>query len=263
MWLLVRQAGPLSIDTALLGGTMFAWPWRPGCPLWLALSLPVTHLLQTVIIVELMRRALPELWGCGGTEAIDSPRRLARYLGCVGAGVLVSTVVGMSWWRLAGEEADLSLALVWFGRNACGVLVVATALLLLMQYLDQPPPRRRQWAGSRLEFVAACATSAALYGLVFLGDVHSMLFLLLGVVIWFGVRFGTLTNALHTVVVAHLAVVGDAGRQGAVRPRGRGRERAARAAVRARLRGHRPGPVDRSRRARRASRPSCARPRRR
>ncbi len=206
VWLLVRQAGPLSIDTALLGGTMFALALASGMPLWLAVSLPVTHLLQTVIIVELMRRALPELWGCGGTEAIDSPRRLARYLGCVGAGVLVSTVVGMSWWRLAGEEADLSLALLWFGRNACGVLVVATALLLLMQYLDQSPPRRRQWAGSRLEFAAACATSAALYGLVFLGDVHSMLFLLLGVVIWFGVRFGTLTNALHTVVVAHLAV---------------------------------------------------------
>ena len=206
VWLLVRQAGPLSIDTALLGGAMFALGIASGMPLWLALSLPVTHLLQTVIVVELMRRALPELWGCGGTEAIDTPRRLARYLGCVAAGVLVATVVGVSWWRLAGEEADLPLALLWFGRNACGVLVVATALLLLMQYLDQSPPRRPQWAGSWLEFAAACATSAALYGLVFLGDVHSMLFLLLGVVIWFGVRFGTLTNALHTVIVAHLAV---------------------------------------------------------
>ena len=41
---------------------------------------------------------------------------------------------------------------------------------------------------------------------MFLGDVHSLLFLLLGVVIWFGVRFGTLTNALHTVVVGQLAV---------------------------------------------------------
>jgi signal transduction histidine kinase len=206
VWLLVRQAGPLSIDTALLGGTMFILALASGMPMWLAVSMPVTHLLQAVIVVELMRRALPELWGCGGTEAIDTPRRLARYLGCVGAGVLVSTVVGMSWWRLAGEEGDLSLALVWFGRNACGVLVVATALLLFMQYLDQAQPRRRQWAGSWLEFAAACATSAALYGLVFLGDVHSMLFLLLGVVIWFGVRFGTLTNALHTVIVAHLAV---------------------------------------------------------
>jgi signal transduction histidine kinase len=206
VWLLVRQARPLSLDTALLGGAMITSALVSGFPWWLALSLPTTHLLQTIVIVELMRRALPELWGCGGTEAIDSPRRMTRYLACVGTGVLVSTVVGVSWWRLAGHDADFSLALLWFGRNACGVLVVATALLLLLQYLDQSRPRRKQWAGSGLEFVAACATSALLYGLVFLGDVHALLFLLLGVVIWFGVRFGTLTNALHTVVVASVAV---------------------------------------------------------
>ena len=250
VWLLVRQAGPLSIDTALLGGDHGRLgPGVRVSPLWLALSLPITHLLQTIIIVELMRRALPELWGCGGTEAIDSPRRLARYLACVGAGVLVSTVVGVSWWRLAGQEADLSLALLWFGRNACGVLVVATALLLLLQYLDQPRPRRQQWAGSGLEFVAACTTSALLYGLVFLGDVHSLLFLLLGVVIWFGVRFGTLTNALHTVVVASVAVAATLAGTGPFAHERRGRERAARPAVRARLGRDGAGPVHRARRA--------------
>ena len=110
LWLLVRRAGPLSIDTALLGGAMSPWASRPGCRCGWRSSLPVTHLLQTVIVVELMRRALPELWGCGGTEALDSPRLLAGYLACVAAGVLVSTVVGMSWWRLVGEDADLALA---------------------------------------------------------------------------------------------------------------------------------------------------------
>jgi signal transduction histidine kinase len=206
VWLLVRQARPLSIDTALLGGAMVSLALVSGMPLWQALSLPITHLLQTIVIVELMRRALPELWGCGGTEAIDSSRRLARYLACVAAGVLVSTVVGVSWWRLVGGEGHFPLALLWFGRNACGVLVVATPVLLLLQYLDQPRPRRKQWAGSGLEFLAACATSALLHGLVFLGDMHSLLYLLLGVVIWFGVRFGTLTNAWHTVVGASVAV---------------------------------------------------------
>ena len=48
--------------------------------------------------------------------------------------------------------------------------------------------------------------SGALYVTVFVADVHSALFLLLGVVIWFGVRFGTLTNALHTLVMGNLAV---------------------------------------------------------
>ena len=206
MWLLVRQAGPLSLDTALLGGAMLASALVSGFPLWLALSLPATHLLQTIIIVELMRRALPELWGCAGTEAIDSPRtagplpRLRRH-GRPGQHRRRRLLVAAG--RPGGRPAS---ALLWFGRNACGVLVVATALLLLLQYLDQTRPRRQQWAGTGLEFAAACTTSALLYVLVFLGDVHSLLFLLLGVVIWFGVRFGTLTNSLHTVVVASVAV---------------------------------------------------------
>ena len=41
---------------------------------------------------------------------------------------------------------------------------------------------------------------------MFLRDVHSLLFLLLGVLIWCGVRFGTLTNSLHTARAGHLAV---------------------------------------------------------
>jgi hypothetical protein len=38
--------------------------------------------------------------------------------------------------------------LLWFGRNACGVLVVATALLLLLRYLAEAHPRRQQRGGS-------------------------------------------------------------------------------------------------------------------
>ena len=206
VWLLVRRAGLFSIDVALLVAAMMTFALATGIPFDLALALPFIHALQAVVIVELMRRALPELWGCGGTAALDSPRRLALFLGCVVTGVLVSTVVGVSWFRLAGEEADLDIVLLWFGRNVTGVVVVGAALLLVLQYLAQPRPRRRQWGGSMLELAAACLTSAALHGLVFWGDAHSMLFLLLGVVVWFGVRFGTLTNALHTLVAAHVAV---------------------------------------------------------
>ena len=62
------------------------------------------------------------------------------------------------------------------------------------------------WRGTWWEFGAACLVSGALYFSVFVADVHSMLFLTLGAVIWFGVRFGTLTNALHTLVAGNLAV---------------------------------------------------------
>ncbi len=177
-----------------------------GIPVGLSVAFAVSHVLQTVVIVELLRGALPEMWGCGGGQALDSPRRLGLLLGCVVAGVLVSTVIGVSSFRVAGEEAGLEIALLWFGRNVAGVIVFGVALLLVLQYLAQPRPRQRMWSGGVPEFLAACATSATLYGLVFWRDAHDMLFLLLGVVVWFGVRFGTLTNAWHTLVVAHVAV---------------------------------------------------------
>jgi signal transduction histidine kinase len=206
LWLLVRQAAVVSIDTAILAFAMFFLGVVSGLPVWLATVLSIAHTVQTLVIVVLMRRALPELWGCGGTRALDSPRRLARYLACVGAGVLVSTVVGVSAWRLHGEDGDLVDAALWFGRNACGVLVVATAGLLLFQYLSQPRPRVRVWGGSWVELVAAWAASVVLYMLVFLADERSLRFLLLGTLIWFGVRFGTLMVSLHTLVFSFLAV---------------------------------------------------------
>jgi signal transduction histidine kinase len=121
--------------------------------------------------------------------------------------VLVSTVVWMSGWRLLGHEGGIIEASLWFGRNACGAVVVGTALLLLIRYYARPRPRPRLSYASRLELLAACATSAVFYLLVFVADYHSMLFLLLGVGVWFGARFGTLINALHTLVVGHLAVL--------------------------------------------------------
>ena len=206
LWLLVRRASPISVDTALLAGTMFSFGVLLDIPVWQALLLSFAHALQAIVVVVLLRLALPELWGCGGTHAIVSPPRLARYFACAGTGVLVSTVVGVSGWRLAGEPGGILDACLWFGRNACGILLVTTAGQLLFQRFSQPRPRPRLWNGSGWELGAACGTSAGLYLLVFFGDVHSMLFLTLGVVIWFGVRFGTLTSALHMLVIGYLAV---------------------------------------------------------
>lgn len=216
LWLLVRQARPLSIDTALLAVVTFLVNALTGAPGWLSFLLVVTNVVQTVVVVELMRRFLPELWGCGGTRAIDAPRRLARYLACVAVGTLVGTAVGvLGWDGLVRHDIDLVETCLWFGRNVGGILVVTTAGLLVLQYVSMPRPRPPLWdGGTGKEFVAACLTSATLYLLVFVYDVHSMLFLLLGVVIWFGVRFGTPTSSLHTLVVGHLAVAGTLGGDG-------------------------------------------------
>ncbi len=45
-----------------------------------------------------------------------------------------------------------------------------------------------------------------MYAVVFVLDTPALLFLVLGVLIWCGVRFGTLMNALHVLVLGYLAV---------------------------------------------------------
>ncbi len=205
LWLLVRRAAPISIDTAVMLGAMLVFGIGSGLDTGFAAVLAFAHTAQTVIIVELMRRTLPDLWGCGGTRALDSPRRLAAYLASVGIGVVISTVVAGLGWQLVGHPTDIWDLSLWFGRNLCGVLVVATPGLLLLRYLAQPPPRPPLWEGNRLELYPACFTSLALYLVVFVGGVDELLFLLLGAVIWCGVRFGTLMTAMHVLVLGYVA----------------------------------------------------------
>ena len=206
LWLLVRRAALLSIDT----GLMFASMPGSGCcrtiPEWQAVVLASAHTLQTLLVVGLLRRYLPAMRGCGGSRALDSPRLLAGYLACITAGVTASAVPLTAVW-LAAADHDTGLdMLLWTGRNVCGILLVTTAGLLLFHYVAQPRPRPRLWQGSDLEFTAACLTSVAVYAVVFVFDTPSLLFLVLGVLIWCGVRFGTLMNSLHLLVLGYLAV---------------------------------------------------------
>ena len=206
-WFVVRRVTWRSVDSVLYFAAMLVAALATGIPTGDAFVLALAHWSQGVVAVELLRRALPELDDGYTTITRDAPRRLARYLASVGTGALVSTVVWISGWRLLGHEGSIFEASLWFGRNACGTVVVGTALLLLIRYLARPRPRPRLSSKGRLELLAASATSAVFYLLVFVADFHSMLFLLLGVGVWFGARFGTLINALHTFVVGQLAVL--------------------------------------------------------
>nr|WP_228499551.1 ATP-binding protein [Nocardioides agariphilus] len=206
LWLLVRQARAISIDTALLFGSMFGFGLLIDVPTWMAASVALCHTLQTVVIVQLMRRFVPELWGCGGTRALDSPRLLARYLASIGGGVLASAALIAVVWSVA-DDPDVGLdVLMWLGRNICGILLVTTAGLLIGQRLSQPRPRERLWDGSTLEFLAACLAGVAVYFVVFVVGSESLLFLVLGVLIWCGVRFSTLMNSLHMLALGYLAI---------------------------------------------------------
>ncbi len=206
LWLLVRRAALLSIDTGLMFAAMAGFGLLSDLPEWQAVVLASAHTLQTLLVVGLLRRYLPAMWGSGGSKPLDSPRVLAVYLACIGAGVVASAVpLTVVWLSVADPDTDLDM-LLWIGRNICGILLVTTAGLLLLQRLSQSPPRPRLWEGSKLEFVAACVASVTVYSVVFVLDTPALLFLVLGVLIWCGVRFGALMNSLHMLVLGYVAV---------------------------------------------------------
>ena len=185
---------------------MLAFGLLSGIPVWQSVVLAFAHTLQTLLVVVLLRRFLPTMWGSGGSRALDSPKMLAVYLACTASGVFLSAVpLTVIWLAVADPDTHLDM-LLWTGRNICGILLVATAGLLVLQRLAQPRPRPRLWEGSPLEFAAACLSSVTVYALVFVLDLPALLFLVLGVLIWCGARFGTLMNALHLLVLGYVAV---------------------------------------------------------
>jgi signal transduction histidine kinase len=206
LWLLVRRAGAVSVDTAVMFAAILTFALATGIAAGIAVTLATVNTLQTVVVVVLLRRFVPELWGCGGHRAIDSPRILGSYLGCILAGVAGSALIVLGVWTAMADPDTPMDVLLFAARNLCGILLVTTAGLLLFQHLAHPGDRPRLWAGSLTEFVAACLTSVAVYVVVFVAGAHALLFLVLGVLVWCGVRFGTLMNALHMLVLGYLAV---------------------------------------------------------
>jgi signal transduction histidine kinase len=206
LWLLVRRANALGLDTFLMFASMLVFALMAQIAPGLAFTLAAVHTLQTVIVVALLRRYVPDLWGCAGYRPLNSPRMLAAYLACIAAGVLASgVVVGIVWFGISDPDAGVDI-LLWLGRNLCGILLVTTPGLLLFQHFAQARPRPRLWEGSKLEFTAVCVSSVTVYTIVFVLGADSLLFLVLGVLIWCGVRFGTLMNALYMLVLGYLAV---------------------------------------------------------
>ena len=129
LWLLVRQAAPLSIDTALMFASMLGFALLMDIPEWMAVAIACAHTLQTLVVVALLRRFVPDLWGCGGDRPLDSPRMLAAYLASIAAGVLVSAAAVTVVWTAAGDPDTWLDVLLWTARN----------------YL-RDPPRHHGWA---------------------------------------------------------------------------------------------------------------------
>ena len=122
VWFLVRGAGIASIDAALLAACAFATNASTGVSVAQSVVLALTNVVQTWVAVVLLRRWCGELWGCGGTRALDSPRLTIRYVGALAGGMLVGVVVGVIGTYAVQNDLTLTRGVLWFDRNGFCIL---------------------------------------------------------------------------------------------------------------------------------------------
>jgi signal transduction histidine kinase len=212
VWLLVRGARVVSVDTVLLVAALYLANLLMGADPGLSAVFAASNVVQTWLAIVLLRRWCPEVWGCGGERALDTPRAVARLGGAlvlalgVGAGLGIAAAVAIPSVGLAFEPVD---SLLWFGRNLGSALIVVPLAILVGHRLTSPRPRpslRGPDAGAT-ELVTAILFTILMYGLAFSFDDLPLAFPLLSASVWFGARFTTLLSAAHSFVVGVATMV--------------------------------------------------------
>lgn len=207
VWFLARGWRARSVDSVALAACAFVVNALTGAPLTVSVLLTLTNLVQTGATVALLRRWAPELWRCGGGRALDSPRLLARFVAAGVLGTLAGAALGsLGTSALTGSVEALG-AVLWFGRNLCGVLGIASLGLLLGHRLDRQRAGRVAFTGpSTVELVTLALFTAGIYALAFAARDVALGFTLLAATVWAGLRFPTLIAAAHSVVVGAVSV---------------------------------------------------------
>ncbi|MGZ4488229.1 MAG: ATP-binding protein [Nocardioides sp.] len=200
VWFLVSRARPVSVDTLVLALLTFAVNRLTGAGTDLALLLIVTNVVQTLVAVVLVRRLCPDLWGAGGARSIDSPVLLARFLAAAVVGTALGAAIGSVVLGLTQGGYETAGAILWFGRNLCGILMVAPVALMLLQRMSQSGGVPVLEAAGRAELALAVAFTIGMYALAFTFDDLPLAFPLLAGTVWVGMRFTTLVTAAHATL---------------------------------------------------------------
>jgi signal transduction histidine kinase len=169
----------------------------------LALTATLAALLQTWLVVAVLRRWVPGALGTGGGASIHSLPVLARGTASVALGCAAGALVGCVALLLDSGSFTWVDAAQWFGRQLCGLMIVASVGHLTWERLTQP--HRRPAAGAP-ELALLWATSALAYTVVFTHELP-VAFLVIPLSVWCAVRFSTYAAAVHAATSGAVAVV--------------------------------------------------------
>lgn len=167
-----------------------------------AIAATLAALVQTWLVVAVLRRWVPGALGTGGEASIHSLPVLLRGTASVAIGCAAGALVGSAGLLLeTGSLSWVDVAL-WFGRQLCGLMVVASVGHLTWERFSQPHSRRGAGAP---ELALLWAITALAYAVVF-ARVLPLGFLAIPVSVWCALRFSTYAAAIHAAASGAVAV---------------------------------------------------------
>jgi signal transduction histidine kinase len=174
----------------------------------------VSNVAQAICGVLVLRKLSPQLRGAGGDQPLEQLRDFWSIVAASVLSALVGAAVGGLGRGLLLDSWSWTDMLVWWGRNATGVVVVVTTTLLAMAAWQRArqPDRRAEWREELrdrgLEGALLVLFTATLYLVVFIWYPSlPVAFPLLVPTVWVGLRFSALTVAIHSLAVCVTVVV--------------------------------------------------------
>lgn len=218
LWIGSGDRRTLPIDLGALAVATFAVNSATGADPALASLLVATNLTQVCLFVALIRHWAPDLWGFGGSTALQrlvdlGQLALAAVLSC-----LVGALLGALGLMLLHGGVDAPAVAVWWGRNSVALIVVVTFGILVLQPLASSPGLASRIRLVRAALVPTSGGRAAEAGGLVAGTIGLCLvvfsgrgpdplaFLLLSMSVWAGIRFAPLAVVLHGIAMGSAGV---------------------------------------------------------
>ncbi|QIK68120.1 hypothetical protein G7072_18845 [Nocardioides sp. HDW12B] len=208
VWLLCRQERFPVLDLALLAVVTFVVNDAVGVGVPMSVTFTVVNLVQALLVVHLLRRLAPDLWGCGGQGTFDRLHTL--FVGVAASAVssaVAACIAAAGFTAFVAPPTWLNMTVHW-GRNSFGMLIVLTTAHLVAHALRGDgrrtlPAAFRARAG---ELGGLVVVSVAVYVGVFGQLDLPLAFLPLMVTLWAGLRFSSSVVALHGLTASVVAL---------------------------------------------------------
>lgn len=215
LWLATSERRWVPFDLAALAVLVFIVNSLTGATTGLALLFVVTNLLQAGGFVLLVRWRAPDLRHFGGHRPPSTLADLGTVLTAAAAASGGAALLGQLGLGVLGMTPDLTSLLVWWGRNAAGLIVVGMLGLLVLGRLAELARQRtgrrgapRPALGDVVEPLVLHGIAVALVWFIFgASQVLPIGFLLLFATVLVAIRLGPLNVAVHTLLVGTGAVV--------------------------------------------------------